>query len=432
MKIAEIFLFFWVLSNLITRAGSFASQLTLATVIQEMGPLHFLDHRSPPELTDSHLRSQSVGYTWVIPTTPAGIIALCIMDHNSSPRLSASNSYDYRYEDWIDTAAIPNGPFVSADATPGYNMNVDFGRQLREGLDDTSIYLNSPESRGTESSIAESEEIPGILAIESLTISTAFQESPNDPNWPTPDIILTSSDSDEVRLTSEDKIERVRYLPEIHSSELNDMLHIVNHASCARFSPSLQVIIGAIDHLPKYGIARNIWVTKTNPIYNLILQAPMYPLDLYCLCERRGICDLSTAVSVHLLSFNLGSLTDEDAEKMGSLYLARLFRLHRSRVKALMDSLMPAPDLHDSTRDCNFESQKTLLSAWTMAVTYLSQCAKPDITMSDIRSVLDSTTTHITCKDCLKGRDDRVNKIVLNWTLVKESSPSSVSFLLKL
>ncbi|KAF5361504.1 hypothetical protein D9758_006143 [Tetrapyrgos nigripes] len=387
------------------------------------------------------------------------------MNHNSSPRLSASNPYDYRYEDWIDTAAIPNGPF-GADPSAGYNMNADFGsdlnaplsathsftrppllsrlsaeNSLRQALDDTSIYPNSPESRATESSIAESEEMPGILDIESLTVSTAFQESSDDPDRPIPDIILISSDSvvfyvaqaallnasensfgDLFPVTSEDKLERVRYLPKVQSSELNVMMHIIYAANCARFCPSLQVVIRAIDHLPKYGIAPNMWVTKTNPIYDfLLLQASMHPLDLYCLCGRHDIYDLGTAVSAHLLSFNLGSLTDEDAESMGSLYLARLFRLHRSRVKTLMGLLMPAPDLHDPTRDCSFESQKALLSAWTMAVVYISQCARPDMLTSTIRSIFASMTGLITCRECLRGRDDRVNKIVVNWTLTKNT-----------
>ncbi|KAF5361442.1 hypothetical protein D9758_006149 [Tetrapyrgos nigripes] len=361
------------------------------------------------------------------------------MDYNSNPHLPAPNPDDYRFEDWIHTAHISNDPF-GVNAFSGYNTNIDFTSDLN-----TSSAMESFSSPPWFCQL--SAENSGE-AIQSLTISTAFQESSDDPDRPTPDIILISSDSvvfyvaqaallsasdnsfgGLLPVTSEYNIERVRYLPKVQSSELNVMLHIIYAANCARFCPSLQVIIRAIDLLPEYGTPPNTWITTTNPIYDLLLlHVPIYPLDIYSLCGRHDIYELAIAVSPHLLSFDLSSLTDEDAESMGSLYLIRLFRLHRSRVEALVTSLMPAPDLHDPTRDCGFESQqKILLSAWTMAVAYLSQCAKPNITMSDIRSVFDSMTTHITCEDCLKGRDDRVNKIVLNWTLVKVSPRRSQS-----
>ncbi|KAF5361445.1 hypothetical protein D9758_006147 [Tetrapyrgos nigripes] len=352
------------------------------------------------------------------------------MDYNSNPHLPAPNPDDYHFEDWIHTAHISNDPF-GVNAFSGYSTNIDFASDLNTSSAMESFSRPPLFRRLSAENSGE--------AIQSLTISTAFQESPDDLDRPTPDTILISSDSVAFHvaqasllnasdnsfggllpITSEYKIERVRYLPKVQSSELNVMLHIIYATNWAHFCPSLQVIIRAIDHLPKYGIAPNTWITTTNPIYDLLLlYVPIYPLDIYSLCGRHDIYELATAVSPHLLSFDLSSLTGEDAESIGSLYLTRLFRLHRSRVEALVDSLMPAPNLHNPTQDCGYESQKTLLSAWTMAVTYLSRCAKPDITTGDIRNVFDSMTTQITCKDCLKGRDDRVNKIVLNWTLTK-------------
>jgi hypothetical protein len=59
-------------------------------------------------------------------------------------------------------------------------------------------------------------------------------------------------------VTVENKTERVKHLHNVHSSELNLILHILGSASCALFNPPLHVISAAIDHLPKYGIAPNL------------------------------------------------------------------------------------------------------------------------------------------------------------------------------
>jgi hypothetical protein len=228
-------------------------------------------------------------------------------------------------------------------------------------------------------------------------MARAFQDTPDDPNRPHPDIIFISSDAvvfyvdqDSLLKTSNNSFggllpvvaqsrnERVRHLADIHSSELNVILHILYNTDCAPYNPSLRVIIAAIDRLPRYGIAPSAWVTKSNHIYDFILpHAPIHPLEIYCLCGRHNIYGLATVVSSHLLSINLDSLTDEDAEGMGSVYLNRLFRLHRSRVQALVGSLMPSPTLHDPTDRCSFQDQKVLSSAWAMATAYMCWIAKP-------------------------------------------------------
>jgi len=44
-----------------------------------------------------------------------------------------------------------------------------------------------------------------------------------------------------------------------------------------------------------------------------------------------------------------------------------------------------------------------------------------DLSTSNIREIFNAMTKHITCPDCLKGRDERVNKIVVNWSMTKVS-----------
>ncbi|KAF5341526.1 hypothetical protein D9758_012564 [Tetrapyrgos nigripes] len=309
---------------------------------------------------------------------------------------------------------------------------------LSQALNETSLkYPNPPVSGQTHSRMTRAESEAG----ETLTLSRAFQDTFSDASRPIPDTIFISSDAvvfyvDQwsllrasnnsfgglLPITTQVKIERARHLSNVHSSELNIILHILYKMSCSAYNPPLSVIISAIDHLPNYGIAPNAWVTNENPIYDVLLPSiPIYPLDIYCLCGRHDIYDLAKAVSPHLLSFTLTKLTEEDAERMGSIYFARLFRLHRTRVTAFVNSLMPPPVVHDPTAECGFTEQRDLLSAWMMITAYFSWSAKPDVFTSTIRDVFNAMTQHITCNKCLEGRDDKLTKIIMNWTMTKNT-----------
>ncbi|THU90259.1 hypothetical protein K435DRAFT_821195 [Dendrothele bispora CBS 962.96] len=210
------------------------------------------------------------------------------------------------------------------------------------------------------------------------------------------------------------------HLPQIHSSELNILLHILYNLDCTQYNPPLPVILSSINLFPEFGLSPKALISPQTHIYKILLsQASLYPLEVYCLCGKYDIYDLATPVSSLLLSLVLSTLTDQDAERMGSVYLARLFKLHRMRVETLLRLLMPAPCLHNPTNKCGFEQQKALTNAWTMTTAYLSWSAKPDISTSTIRAIFNAMMKHITCPDCLKGRDERLNQIIVNWSITK-------------
>ncbi|KAK7443734.1 hypothetical protein VKT23_015516 [Stygiomarasmius scandens] len=295
-------------------------------------------------------------------------------DHSvSSPGMQASTSfYDPSFFDInANHCTTPSEPILSTD------------NSLNQALGTPEHELNPSLDRDKQD-------------FDSLTLSTAFQEVPN-PSLPPPDLILLSSDgvvfyvnedsllrasdnsfSGLLPIAANDKIERVRHLHKTHSSELNIILHILYNMDCAQYNPQLSTIISAIDHLPQYGYTPKQWISSKNFIYHLLLvQAPLYPLDIYCLCGKHELYELATAVSPHLLSLDLSTLTDEHAERMGSVLLARLFKLQRARVAALLNSIMPPPPLHIPTEECGYEDQQSMSSAWTMTAAYFSWSAKP-------------------------------------------------------
>ncbi|THU89732.1 hypothetical protein K435DRAFT_760818 [Dendrothele bispora CBS 962.96] len=234
--------------------------------------------------------------------------------------------------------------------------------------------------------------------------------------------LSTNSFNSLLPITSTHETERLIHLPQIHSSELNILLHVLYKLDCVQYNPSLPSILYSIDLFPQFGLSPKVLIRPQTPIYKILLsQASFYPLEVYCLCGKHDIYELATPVSSRLLSLTLSTLTDKDAERMGSVYLARLFKLHRTRVETLLRSLMPAPCLHNPTNKCGFEKQKALASAWTMTTAYLSWSAKPDVSTSTIRAIFNAMTTHITCPDCLKGRDERLNQIIVNWSITKNT-----------
>ncbi|THU80852.1 hypothetical protein K435DRAFT_785291 [Dendrothele bispora CBS 962.96] len=376
----------------------------------------------------------------------------------------------FRLEDWIDTVAIPTDPSNIPGTSSSFDTNTwdasarataTFGQV---GLFDTSPILTHQQSiLSVDNSLGQAATLDGSDKLENddsrlsgdqtlqhsldrqrlnaLTLSTAFQANPTSSNRPRPDIMLISSDAvvffvDQQTLlnlstnsfnsllpiTSTRKIEHFIHLRQIHSSELNILLHVIYDLDCTQYNPPLPSTLSSIDLFPQFGLSPKALIKPKTPIYEILLsQASLHPLEVYCLCGKHDIHELATPVSSRLLSFVLSTLTDKDAERMGSIYLARLFKLHRTRVETLLRLLMPAPSLHNPTKRCGFEHQKVLASAWTMTTAYLSWSAKPDISTSAIRAVFHAMTKHVTCPDCLKGRDGRLNKIIVNWSMTKNT-----------
>lgn len=162
------------------------------------------------------------------------------------------------------------------------------------------------------------------------------------------------------------------------SVHLNVILHAVYDMSCAQYSPSFEVISTAVNRLHLYGVPAKKRIAPSRPLFSLLLSyAPVVPLDLYALAARHDLYDLAVSTSSHLLSFPLSTLTDDMAERIGPVYLKRLFFLHFGRSDALKRVLLPPPNPHAPTPDCDFSEQKKLTRAWALASAYLAWDARP-------------------------------------------------------
>lgn len=205
-----------------------------------------------------------------------------------------------------------------------------------------------------------------------------------------------------------------------HSTVLNIFLHTIYDISCIHYSPSLHTIITTVNCMPIYGVLPKTHILPSTPLYTLLIsQAPLDPLEVYALAASFDLYDLAVATSSHLLSFSLSSLTDEMAERIGSVYVKRLFFLHFGRLDALKRVLLPPPHPHAPTAWCDFTEQKKLTRAWALASAYLAWDARPDLSTSTMESALRPLAEHLTCDQCQLALRDRIKNLVIQWSLVK-------------
>ena len=224
--------------------------------------------------------------------------------------------------------------------------------------------------------------------------------------------------------------------PVLHIQETsvvaNILLHTIYGMSCLHYCPTIQDLASAVSALQKYGISLDSHIAPSSPLFVTILShASTSPLEIYALAANNGIHDLAVAVSPHLLSLPLSSLTDDAAAQIGPVYLKRLFFLHLGRIEALKRLLLPPPEMHDPTPICDFEQQKKLTRAWALAASYLTWDAKPDMQAAAMESALISLGDHLSCHLCKKALSERVHSLVVQWGAIKVCNLFS-SILLKL
>lgn len=162
------------------------------------------------------------------------------------------------------------------------------------------------------------------------------------------------------------------------STVLNVILHVIYDMSCAHYAPSFEILVSAVTALKTYGVPLYPRIRPSTHLYTLLMSyAPLYPLDLYALAATYDLYDLAVPTSSHLLSLSLASLTDEMAQRIGPVYVKRLFFLHFGRAEALKRLLLPPPHPHAPTPFCDFTDQKKLTRAWALASAYLAWDARP-------------------------------------------------------
>lgn len=162
------------------------------------------------------------------------------------------------------------------------------------------------------------------------------------------------------------------------SEVLNIILHTVYNISALAYCPSFETICVALDALPRYGIEPKRYASVGEPLYDLVVAcAPHQPIDTYALAGAHDLADVAVAASAHLLSFLLSTLSDELAERMGAVYLKKLFFLHLGRMDALKRVLITPPHTHPETAECSLAQQRCVMRAWALAAAHVMWDARP-------------------------------------------------------
>ncbi|KAF8885163.1 hypothetical protein BD779DRAFT_694346 [Infundibulicybe gibba] len=274
-----------------------------------------------------------------------------------------------------------------------------------------------------------------------VSISTSFHPGA-DGHPPNPDLTFSSSDSvlfyvhsHIIRAASKSAFESALNAPRSNSKyedsiisvsepsvTLNVILHMLYGKSCAQHSPSFEILLTALRHMPRHGIDPKIHITTGTPLFDLLLSfAPLFPLELYTAASQFDLYEVAASTSSHLLSFSLSSITDEMAEQMGAIYLKRLMCLHINRFQALKRGLLTPPHPHPPTEACGFVEQKKLTRAWALVSAYLVWDARLDLSTHNLQTALNPLTEQLNCPLCLKSLKDRTRDVVVQWVSVKRT-----------
>ncbi|PPQ86568.1 hypothetical protein CVT25_006160 [Psilocybe cyanescens] len=365
-------------------------------------------------LYDAHIRPN-------YPTPPPSFDQLMLpQDHSSfqnevypypplSPSVSSSGSYN-------SFAQSPT-PFGSLPPSP---LPMDLSLSAASLLIDSL----SPELDETDSIIS---------------ISTSFH--PN--TQPTPDTIFASSDGvlfyirSETVLTacptafiailkdplSHPKFRDENILLDVPSAELNVIFHALYGTSPAANSPTFETLVQAVDRMPMHSLPPQTLVRPSGSLHELLLfHAPLHPMETYALAAHHKLHSLAVSVSSHLLSYDLSTISDDMAERIGAIYLKKIMLLHMGRFTALKAILLHPPHPHPPSKECGFEDQRKLTRAWALVSAYLAWDARPaDLSTHSMHSALNPLMEHLSCAMCHQALEDKIKAVVVQWASVKRT-----------
>jgi hypothetical protein len=165
------------------------------------------------------------------------------------------------------------------------------------------------------------------------------------------------------------------------STTLDILFHTVYGLSCAAQAPSFESLSYAISRMQMYNLSPSTLIGMGTPLYIHLMgkHAPLEPLKVYTLAAEHGIDALAVGVSSHLLGADLSEITDLMATSMGSVYLKRLFFMHKGRLARLKSVLVRPPSLHDSkvAKVCDIATRAAVRNQWTVLATSLVWDATP-------------------------------------------------------
>lgn len=205
---------------------------------------------------------------------------------------------------------------------------------------------------------------------------------------------------------------------------LNILLYIVyNRVGRIRNpDPSLSDLSSTFLALKEYGAPLEASLSESSRLFGLFssMCESGSPLDVYATAAFHApdLHHVAVYASQFLLTLDLYSVTDELADKMGAVYLRRLFMLHVGRVDEFKKLIVGPPRAHTPTQQCN---AGTLLQVWALATAYLTWAASPNVTATAIDNVLVSIIDRLNCHRCETSLRERFDMMKQKWSLVKVS-----------
>lgn len=165
-----------------------------------------------------------------------------------------------------------------------------------------------------------------------------------------------------------------------HSDMLNVVLHTAYGMSCDGYTPSLQCLEAALHAMRKYGLTPlQRYISPGKPLYKTILDhAPRRPIEAYALAAANNLEKLAVVASSCTLMLKLHrSIPPALAEKMGPLYMDRLYTLHGVRMDTLKQLLDRPVFPHLAKPHCSVEQRQVVNRAYRLAATQVFYEATP-------------------------------------------------------
>jgi len=232
--------------------------------------------------------------------------------------------------------------------------------------------------------------------------------------------------SSPLRQGSEDgavNIKRTIELP--YSSTVVNLLlkEVYNEGGRSRSQESLTDLSSAILALKEYGIPLETSVSESSMLFGMLSSHCQHSaLDVYVLAASHApdLHHLATHASSFLLSVEFPKITDEKVVIMGPIYLRQLYMLLSERTREFKQLLLPLPQFHAPTQQCD---TKALKEAWRAAIGDLVQCAAPDVQGAVIDSTKYSVINRVplACDGCKASLEQRFEHLKHAWSLVKST-----------
>ncbi|KAG9000082.1 hypothetical protein FRB94_005661 [Tulasnella sp. JGI-2019a] len=206
------------------------------------------------------------------------------------------------------------------------------------------------------------------------------------------------------------------------SEVLNIILHIVYETPVAHHGPSLNLIDQALSRLSKYGIQAPP-VNRGSDVWTLLLNfGHRDPVRVYAIAASHAIEPICIAASELTLKVALDVVTEEDALKMGAVFLRRLLFLHLGRQQALKRIILEPPMAHKASQTCSIADRQLIEQRWSLGVADLIvQDASHNTPVDALIGAFGPVVNSSRCDVCRENIRERITQVMKDWDGIRRT-----------